>query len=306
MVNGLPPQQANFLVEIGRTQARAAAAQQQITSGYRVRSAGDDPEAVDALLHAQSALAGLDQTKKNMTLIKAQVEAGSAAVQASVRLMDEALTTGMQAGGVDVSPERRKIVAAQLTDVLTRMVNLANTSANGRYVFSGDLDGSPTYRLNLGSPNGVDRLADPSATIQIAHPDGSRISIGRTAQELFDLRDSSGAASPSNVFAALQNLRQAVESGTNAEVGAALEQVKAASAHLNTQGAAYGATLNRVDSALNDSDAGQAQWKIRLSEIRDADVASAILEMQHMQTQLTASMSAQAQSPRTSLFDFLR
>ena len=306
MINGLNARLEYFLLNIGRIQSRAAEAQQQVSSGLRVRSAADDPGSVDNLLVADSGLAAAEQAEKNMSVIKSSVEAGSTALQDAIKLMDEAISLGSQAASSSFASNKRAIVASQLADLQSRMVSASATIVNGRYIFSGDLDGGPSYALNLANPNGVNRLATPTATLQIAHPDGSRITIGRTAQDLFDLRDAAGGLAPENVFAALQNLRVAVESGTSTDLDAALTQVRTAQTYLNTQGASYGATLTRLTAAENQAAGAQAQWKVRLSEVRDADVASSILEMQQLQTQLTAAMSAQAQYPRMSLFDFLK
>jgi len=89
-------------------------------------------------------------------------------------------------------------------------------------------------------------------------------------------------------------------------VSTALQRVKSASDYLNTQAAGYEATQARLISAQSETQQAQAQWKVRLSEVRDADVAAAILKMQQMQVQINASISAQAQYPKTTLFDFLR
>ena len=306
MINGLTPRLENFLLNISRIQSRASEAQQQVSSGLRLRSAVDDPGSVDRLLRADSGLAAAEQTQKNMTVVKAEVEVGSNAVQAAIKLMDEALTLGSQASSGAFGTDKRTILAEQLAGLQARMVNTSAIIFNGRYVFSGDLDGTPSYALNLTNPNGVDRLATPTSTLRIANSDGTHIAVGRTAQELFDRRDSIGSFAPENVFAALQNLRVAVESGADATVASALDQVRTAQNYLNTQGAGYGSTLTRLTAAQGEAASAQAQWKITLSEIRDADIASSILEMQQLHTQLTASMSAQAQYPRTSLFDYLK
>lgn len=306
MTNGLTPRLESFLLSLSRIQNRATVAQQQVSSGLRIQSAVDDPSSVDRLLRANSGLAAAEQSQKNLTVVQSEVETASNALQGAIRLMDEALTLGTQAAGGSFGDDKRSIIAGQLADVQFRMVGASTTTVNGRFVFSGDLDGSPSYALNLSNPTGVQQLATPTATLQIARQDGSTISVGRTAQDLFDRRDAGGAPAQENIFAALQSLRLAVDSGSQDDVKAALELVRTAQSYLNIQASGYGATLSKLTVALNDAQGAQADWKIRLSEIQDADTAAAIVEMQQLQTQLSATMSAQAQYPRTSLFDFLR
>lgn len=64
MINGLNPRLENFLLNISRIQGRATEAQQQVSSGLRLRSAVDDPGSVDRLLRADSGLAAAEQTQR--------------------------------------------------------------------------------------------------------------------------------------------------------------------------------------------------------------------------------------------------
>ncbi len=295
-----------FLAGLTKTQRTATEAQQQLTTGLRMRSAADDPGQVEDMLLIQSGLAKAEQTDRNLSILRAEVGAGANALQQGLKLLDSAISLGGQAASGTYTEERRAVLISQIEALQNRMVGLSTTVANGRYVFSGDLDGSPSYSLNLANPNGVDRLITPTYSLQAELPDGSRFPVGRTAQDLFDRRNPDDSMADENVFAALQMLRTAVESGSDSDLMTALSRVKASSVYLNTQAAGYEATQSRLISAQSESEQAQAQWKIRLSEVRDADVAAAILQMQQVEIQLNAAMSAQAQFPRSTLFDFLR
>lgn len=303
---GLSARQDFLLNSLSTSQRSAMEAQQQITTGFRLRTAADDPSQVEDLLRVQSRLAGAEQTAKNLNILRAEVGAGANALQSGIRLLDSAVTLGSQVFSGTFAEEKREAMVQQIDELHARMVALSSTTANGRYIFSGDLDGAPTYAINPSNPNGVDRLSTPTAALLAELPDGSRYPIGRTAQDLFDRRNPDESLATGNVFAALTNLRTAVAGGTDADVAAAISQIKAASDYLNVQATGYEASQSRLIAAQSESEESQAQWKIRLSEVRDADVAAAILRMQQMDIQLKASMSAEAQFPKMTLFDFLR
>lgn len=303
---GLSSRQDFLLNGLSQSQRTAAEAQQQITTGFRLRTAVDDPARVEDLMRVQSRLAGAEQVSKNLNILRAEVGAGASALQSGIRLLDNAVTLGSQVFSGTFAADKREAMSQQIEDLHSRMVALSSTTANGRYLFSGDLDGAPSYAVNLSNPNGVDRLAMPTAALLAELPDGSRYPIGRTAQDLFDRRNPDDSLATENVFAALTDLRTAVASGTDADVSAALGRIKSASSYLNQQAAGYEASQSRLIAAQSESDESQAQWKIRLSEVRDADVASAILRMQQMDTQMKAALSSEAQFPKMTLFDFLR
>ena len=306
MTFGLPSRQEMFLAGLLKNQRTATEAQQQLTTGLRLRSAADDPHQVENMLLVQSSLAKAEQTDRNLGILQTEVGAGANALQQALKLLDSAISLGGQAGSGTYTEERRAVLISQIEAIQTRMVGLSTTVVNGRYVFSGDLDGSPSYSVNLSSSIGVDRLITPTYSLQAELPDGSRFPVGRTAQDLFDRRNSDDSIAGENVFAALQMLRTAVESGSDSDLMTALSRVKVSSQYLNTQAAGYEATQARLIAAQSESVQAQAQWKVRLSEVRDADVAAAILQMKQVETQLNAAMAAQAQFPRSTLFDFLR
>lgn len=306
MIFGLSPRQEFFLNSLLKSQRVATEAQQQVTTGLRLRTAADDPGQVEDMLRIQARLSKSEQTDKNLGIMQAEVGAGAGALQEAIRLLDAAVSLGSQAASGVLTDDRRTILASQIEGLQSRMVALSSTSANGRFVFSGDLDGAPSYALNLENANGVDRLSTPAYSLLAELPDGSRFPVGRTAQDLFDKRNPDDSMAPENIFAALQTLRTAIVGGTGADISAALGGIKVSTDYINTQASGYEATQSRLIAAQSESQAAQAQWKVRLSEVRDADVAAAIVQMQQMQTQLNASMAAQAQFPRSTLFDFLR
>jgi len=75
--------------------------------------------------------------------------------------------------------------------------------------------------------------------------------------------------------------------------------------YLNQQLSFYGTTQDTLSSATNDALNQQTQIQTQISGLQDADSASVILDMTSAQTQETAALTAQAQMPRQTLFDYL-
>ena len=306
MVNTLWSRSQQFITDLQTIQKRADRSQQDISSGIRIRAASDAPDQINRMLKVQSELSSNEQIKKNLTVVKAEVDTGSNVLQNALKQLDYAIGLGSQASSGTSDTNKRQILAGQIENVLKQMVNLSSTTVNNRYIFSGDEDGAPSYQLNLDNPSGVDQLSNASATRQIQGPDGTTFTVAKTAQELWDQRNADGSAAPGNVFAALNRLRNAVLSGTDTAITSAIGQLDGAQSYLNGQAVSYGNLQRQLSDASDQSDQYKSAWTIRLGEIRDTDLPSAILEMQQSSTQLNAAISAQAQRPRTTLFDFLK
>jgi flagellin-like hook-associated protein FlgL len=74
---------------------------------------------------------------------------------------------------------------------------------------------------------------------------------------------------------------------------------------LNTQLSFYGSVQGRIQDAQTFSSNYQVQLQTQLSQVQDADVTQAAIQLSQSTTQLSAAMSAEAKIPRSSLFDFL-
>ncbi len=100
-------------------------------------------------------------------------------------------------------------------------MSYSQTQVQGRYVFSGDQEGSPTYQLDLLPPTdsvpvdpslpvdpatlrGVTQLANPSATRQVEDPAGGSFAVSQTAQQIFDDNNADGSPATDNVFRLLK------------------------------------------------------------------------------------------------------
>ncbi len=306
MIQSFSPRNALFLNELDVLQKRIADTQSQITSGVRIRSAADAPDQVNALMHVNSDLARMDQVQKNLGTVKTEVDTASGTIQTGIKMLDSIISLGTQATSGTSNTDSRAVVLQQIQSLQGQLVHLTSASAGGRYLFSGDDDANPPYRLNLASANGVDQLTTSSATRLVEGPDGLRFSVSMTAQDLFDQRNADGSAANTNVFAAVNSLRKAVADGVDSEITAALDNLHTAQDHLNVAGSKYGTIQAQVAAALDNSSTSQSHYKIRLSEIRDADLPSSALGLQQAETSLSAAFSAQSQIPRTSLFDYLK
>jgi flagellin-like hook-associated protein FlgL len=233
------------------------------------------------------------------------VDAADTSLQSAVQLLQNATVIGAQGAGSSVTASVQSTLAGQISDLQSQLVALSRTQVDGVYIFSGDTPGSPAYKLDPSSPTGVDRLITSPATEQVADPTGITFQVAKTAQDLFDKRDGSDNPAPENAFAALQNLKVALQNGDSNAINTAIGSVKAANDYLNTQLGFYGTAQNRINSSIDLAKKFEVQTQAQLSSLQDADVPSEALALTQVTTNLDAAMAAQAKRPTSSLFDYL-
>ena len=293
-----------FLTDLNRTQARLNDVQRQISSGLRVESPSDDPSAAAAILGTASRISRTEQAQTNLNQVRTELTAGDAALQQSLKLIQRAIVVGSQAGG-SLDSSSLQSLADEVQGIQQQLVGVTQTSVNGRYIFSGDLDQQASYELDGAQPYGVRQVAAPQSTRVVEDASGNAVWTPKTASDIFDPTNADGSAASGNVFAAIHALRTALEANDGSAALAAVESLKAGDSHVNLQLASFGYAETRVDDALNTAAQTLTGLQQEFGVERDADAAGAAVELSQLGLQQQASLSVGARLAQRSLFDYL-
>ena len=305
MLQNVDPMRNQFLADLAALQKRMTKTQAELTSGIRISKPSDDPTAVGDVLQLESDVGRVTQVTSNLNNVKSQVDTASGVVQDAVSVLDQARSLAAQGASGTLDASGRTALATQAEQILNTLVDNSRATFDGQYLFSGDSTSQPAYSVNLANPNGVNRLLTAPATTLIQDSTGVTFAIAKTAQDLFDHRNSDDSLAADNVFAAVNSLRVALLNNDPAGVTAAAASIQTAQSYLNQQGAFYGAVQNRITNALDVAQKFQLQSQTALSNKRDTDVAAAATALTQEQLSEQAAMQAEASMPRHSLFDIL-
>ncbi len=304
MTNNVNPNSAIFLVNLQQIQNRASLAGRQISSGLRVSVASDDPDMISSILQLRAQMAGIQQTQQNLSNVTPQVTGGEEAIQQAIQVMDTASSLAMQAAGSTSTAADKLQEIPQVQGILQQLVSLSQTAVNGQYIFSGDQGGQPQYVLAPGG-NSVQQVTQPGPPGQIEDSNGVKISIGLTAQQVFDDRDANNNPLPDSVFGAVTGLLTALQNNDSAGISTALTNLQSASAYLNNQSSVYGAAQNNLTAASSTASQTLVQLQQQLSTEQDTDVAAASLDLTQATTAEQAAMASEAMLKPQSLFTYL-
>ena len=300
MIRRLDAATETFLTDLAEISRRVEKAQRELGTGRRVNRPSDAPDEISRLLQVRSELAQTEQIRSNLGRIKTEVDTAEQSLQAAVRVLERAAVLGAQGVNGTTTAEQRRMIAEEVETLLTQMVGLARARVEARYIFSGDADGQTPFTIDLSLDDPVSDYLGGPASRQIQHPGGTTFSVARTGEEIFDNPDPD-----KNVFQAINNLRLALRDNDEAAIGAALEQIESAAAHLNEQLAYYGAVQNQVAEGLDFAYKHELRLKTRISAIEDADLAEAILELNQATYQREIALASKPRTQRISLFDYL-
>jgi flagellar hook-associated protein 3 FlgL len=300
MISSLSPSAMNFLNGMAQLQQEALTADSEMTTGLKINTVSDDPGAIASLYETRSELTQTQQTDTNLGQVTAEVNTAESTLSSAVTLVQQAETLASEGDTGTATASTRVDIAGELGSILQQLVGAANTSVEGRYIFAGDSDQTQPYTIDLTQTNPISSYQGSTSTRQIQGGDGTTFAVAETAQNIFD--DPSGQE---NIFSSINNLRVALLNNDQTAIDAAMPNMSTVGTYLNQQLAFYGNVQDRVTSETNFDGNYETQLQTQMAGIQDANMAQAITQMQQVQTDETAALTAQAQFPKTSLFDFL-
>lgn len=247
---------------LGTSSSQLKVSVQRLSSGYRVNSAADDA-------------AGLGRAD--------QLKGQSRMIQASMRNINDGISA------MEISDK----AAEQITNIVTRMGELAASSAQGtldstnRTYYSDEFDKlkQEIDRISSTTEFGGYKLIDGSTatlTMYIGFKNTSNDQLGVTLKSL-----TTGAAGLDLTAGAL-----ATQTGSLS----ALDSISAALKTINDARAIYGASTNRLSAALGNLQVTFTNYQAAESRIRDADFAYETAQYTKNQIMVQAGTSVLAQA----------
>jgi flagellar hook-associated protein 3 FlgL len=299
------PGTAWFLNGIANLQRHQAEIQREISSGFQIQDASDSPSQTPELIGLGSQLAAVEAYQANLGRVQAEASTADQALGTGISLIQNAITLGAQGANTTSTADLRQRLATQIQGIQQQLVSVANTSAEGRYIFGGDRDQSAPYQYDAASATAVGSLAPQSSTRVITDTQGQPVYQALTAQHIFGPVDASGAPTANNTWASLQALATALQADDTSGITDAIASLKNASSYVNSQQAYYGAAEQRIASEQNNASNQQTALQVRIADIRDTNVVQAATDLTQLSTDQAAAFGAQAVIPNKSLFNYL-
>lgn len=300
MTNGIDASTAKFLTDLANVQARSERAQRQLSSGLKITVASDSPDEISKLLQTRVNLAHNTQVATNLGRVKFEVDTAEQALGDATTILDRIRVIGAQGASGTQTASANRLLSSEAGGLLDRLVGIANTVVDGRYIFSGDSDRNPAYTRDSTQPNGVSAYGGSAATRQAQHPSGTLFSIAKSAQEIFD-----DPSPQKNIFGAVNAIQIALANNDAAGIRTAIGNLTTASGELSAKLAFYGTVQNQIQDAGDYASKQDVRLKSELSNLQDADLTQAITELTQAKYTQQAAMQTRAAVPKTSLFDYL-
>ena len=265
-------------------------ASQQVASGKKILSLADSPSGSAELVDLRSQLAEVDQYRANASSGSFLVGLAESILSSAHNVVTAIYTRGSAAATSYWDADELATLAAEARVLRDELLSLANSAANGRYLFAGSRVTAVPFTLT------GDQVSYQGDLVQ------NRISV---ADGLQVTQNVPGSSAFSAAFVAIESLLVALDSGDAAGLSAALGQFAGGLKELSDMRADLGVSLATIQNAEREQDVRETSLRSRQGSIESADLAEAIVHLKSNEAALEATFTTRAVVGQKNLFDYL-
>ncbi len=286
-----------FLSDLHTSYRGLSEAQRTLSTGKRINSPSDDPIGIAmglGLRRDQSATAAWG---RNVEDSQTWLGTTDGALGQALEVVQRARELAVQGGNGTLSANARALIANEVETLKSQFVEIGNSSLGGRFIFGGTATDTAPF-------DAATELATTPINTGLVNREvsqGSIMSVNITADRL----QGPGGATP-DIFAVLDGLATALQSGDSNALATALGDLDAHQDNISALRGEGAAKINRLELTASRFDAQRIATGDQLSKIEDADMAQAITDLSMRETVYNAALATGARVIQKSLVDFLQ
>jgi len=289
----------NLLQYLAGNFEQLAEIQEKLSTGQRVNTVSDDPVAATQILYLQRENERLTAYSNNIQDAKTMLRTATDSLQSTSETLVSVKELAVQAATGTYTDRERQSMAEGVDHLLQSLVNLANVQSRGLYVFSGEATDTSPYQT----------VTDASGTILAVEYQGAPLStevrVGPSSYAEANLVGTEAFEGRGDIFATLVTLRDAIRSGDEEQIRAAMGDLEAGHADVTQSVGRLGERLNQTEILETTYERFRGINEETLSATRDADIAELTVEYSSQTVLLEMVVQLAAQAAQPSLMDYI-
>jgi flagellar hook-associated protein 3 FlgL len=290
-----PDPTPDILSAIWQTQSQEQTALEQLSTGKRVNRPSDDPAAAASEVQNQAVEARIDQYLQSVGSLTAMFQSADSSLSSVVAALNQAISLGTEAANGTTSTENQQQIAEQVQGILANVVQLANTSFHGTYLFAGTATTQPPFTQTA---TGVTYNGN-SGVNNVGIADGRSLDSNVPGDTIFQ---QSGA----DVMGSLQQLLTSLQNGDTAGITSATSSLSTALNGVSAHRVFYGNGLNQLGADQTTLNQQTVNLKAQDNTLVGADAAQAATALSRAQLANQAALAAAAKIMPITLLDYLK
>ncbi|MDD5457313.1 MAG: flagellar hook-associated protein FlgL [Candidatus Margulisbacteria bacterium] len=127
----------HILENLQNNMSKVADLQKELSSGKKFEKPSDDPVGISRAMRVNALISKDDQYMKNLDNLSPVLQATDSTLQQVVTQMNSATTLMKQYDNFSVQEGNKDLLANNMDEILNSILDLANTSFDGKYIFGG-------------------------------------------------------------------------------------------------------------------------------------------------------------------------
>ncbi|WP_263352127.1 flagellar hook-associated protein FlgL [Acidicapsa acidisoli] len=288
----------NLSGALDQTQVTQQQLSEELSSGLRVTSIGNDPVAAAQNVQLLNSIQQDDSFTQSSSVTQGLLQVTDSTLGSVVSQLNQAISLATEANNGTLNASDLKSISSQIAGIRDEVMSLANTSYQGQYIFGGSQTGAAPFTLdNSTSPATVTYNGDSNVNTMVT-PNGQSIQLNVPGNEVF-------TSATANVLGTLNNLVADYASGG---VGNGVADTGALNSALNYT-SQQRVTIDNSLTQLNDASGVATEQATQLTAVQtnlmQADIPSVSTQLALVQSQQSALISVIAALSQGSLFDHL-
>ncbi|MEK3985299.1 flagellar hook-associated protein FlgL [Paenibacillus sp. FSL K6-3166] len=295
---------SQLLLNLNRNARTMNDTQLQLSSGRKINKPSDDPVGITYSLRYRAELSSNEQYTKNVDSALSWLDYNDTVLGQAGDVVQKIRELSVQAATGTNPQSALDSINAEVMQLKDQLVDIANSTLNGKYIFNGEQYNTKPYDFVKGADDSYD-VSKPITTdtgqIQFIVGEDVRMPISTTGNEIFG-----NTGDADNLFAIINQLSGALKSGDYSGVSAQLGSIDTRMESILSARSEIGAKTNRVE-LMQDR---LSDLNINLTDLQakteDADYEGLIMQSKIQENIYNASLSVGAKIISTTLVDFIR
>ena len=289
----------NSKYQLGKTFSEYGEAVDTINTGKKIKTPADDPVGFSQVIDIDSTLSQMDQLHKNIDTGLTWLTNSETTLDSIRETILDTKVTAIAAVNGSYNSDDFDTATDQVGELLSQMVDFANSNVNGQYLFSGTKTDTKPYEL--------DTTAVPPATyfgnqenFSVSSGTGSRTDVGYPGSEIFG-----DVTAGDDIFSLLVEMQTDLTTTGGANLDTIMTELDAHYENVINVISNIGAKATRLEtkeSVINDFEVTFEEQK---SNLEDVDLAEAATDLALRQTAYEAVLSATSKIISLSLVDYI-
>ena len=288
----------NLSSSLDQTQASQEQLTQELSSGLRVTSIGEDPVAAAQNVQLLNTIQQDDSFTQTTSLTQGMLQVTDSALGSVVTQLNQALSLAGQANNGTLNSSDLKAISNQIAGIRDEVLSLANTDYQGQYVFGGSQTGTTPFTLNSATTPATLSYNGDSDVNTLVSPTGQSIQLNVPGNQIF-------TSATANVLGTLNNLVADYASGTAGSGVADTAALNTALNFVSQQRVTIDNSITRLTSASGTATEEATQLTAVQTNLMQADIAGVSTQLSLTQSQQSALIDVIASLGQGSLFDKL-